>query len=490
MTAQAPPPELRLLIDRLLDEGGLSRTEMARLEELLETPGHLAYYLAVTTQDGLMPEALASTTVALPRARRIAWWWPAAGAAAAGLVFFIGFWTGRRPETRIAQAAQAQGVARITGLVGVEWDANAAPDLSGAAGKSQRLAFRTGLAELTYANGVRVTVEGPADLTVTGNNTARLDAGRMVAAVPKGAEGFTVDYAGGKVVDLGTEFGLDLTAAGKTELGVFEGEVELHRPDSPVLSLLKNQAVVLEPGAKEAKDEVSAIPLNRDKFVRQIPNRDFRWEVNSAGPMQVEFDVSHLVWKGGSYRALFKWMQGGDAVRVRKVELCRDGMPVVMSSHEGVTGELAYVRDNLVELDLAQKQFQRGRWTLRATLEAYPRTAAVLRLNPPYRSLGIMQFEEGLVSKATAADFIGRWEYRYAGAKFVRQINADGTIAFFKDGKIDPSGFPGGTWKVEQGVLRLMDPVRKLHEDHVLRDRDTLIFVSQPYDYAHRQREE
>lgn len=487
MTPPAPHPELRALVDRLLDEGPLSRTEMARLEELLDVPDNLAYYLSITTGEALMPEALAGVQPAAPAAkaapnkkRTIAW--IGALAATACVMFATGLFLGRLEPVPMAQKPPTLPPARITGLVGVEWESGKEPDLVSADGSAQRLAFRTGLAELTYGNGVRVTLEGPADFSITGPNAARLDRGRLVAAVPKGAEGFSVDYSGGKVVDLGTEFGLETMGTGAAELGVFDGEVELHRPGNEVLSLVKNQSVLIDQADQESP--VTAIPLDRKKFVRRIPTRDFRWEVTKLEPTQVEFDVSHLVWKAANYRALFKWMQGPDALQISNVTLCLDGKPVNVNTTTGTTGHLKHVRDNLFELPLPKDQFQRGKWTIRATLQPIERADIFKKNNTPIHSLGILQFEEGLASKATASDFIGTWSYRYAGEKYERRINSDGTITFFRNGKVEPGGFPGGTWAVENGVLRINSPKEGLHEDHVLRDPDTMIFVSQPYDNA------
>ena len=71
---------------------------------------------------------------------------------------------------------------------------------------SDRIFIETGLVELTYANSVRMTLEGPADYHVLDEISGGLDAGKIYTTVPKGAEGFCVDYAQGSVVDLGTEF--------------------------------------------------------------------------------------------------------------------------------------------------------------------------------------------------------------------------------------------------------------------------------------------
>lgn len=53
-----------------------------------------------------------------------------------------------------------------------------------------------------------------------------------------------MDYAKGRVVDLGTEFALEVRADGSTELGVLDGQVELHHLSTFPISLFKNQALI------------------------------------------------------------------------------------------------------------------------------------------------------------------------------------------------------------------------------------------------------
>ncbi len=54
--------------------------------------------------------------------------------------------------------------------------------------------------------------------------------GKLRATVPPQAVGFTIGSPNLDVVDLGTEFGLQVEAEGKTEVHVFKGKVELHNP--------------------------------------------------------------------------------------------------------------------------------------------------------------------------------------------------------------------------------------------------------------------
>jgi hypothetical protein len=495
-----PTPELRELLDRLIDEGGLSRSEMGRLEELMADPEIMSYCCEILLHESLMPEALATMETALThvhggtprtgrgliqRATRLL---PLAAAAA--VAFFAGLhFAHRQPSPPVSRNAPDGGPApkfdaRVTGIMGVVWEDGATPLFSHGSVHAQRVAFKSGLVELTYASGVRVTLEGPADFTVSNPTSGKIASGKLVAYVPKGAEGFTVDYGNGQVVDLGTEFAMEIGANGTMELGVFDGEVELHLPgDSPFL-LDRSQAMVHD---RYAEEPLRPVPFDRAKFVRELPSRDFPWKIQSVEPVELEIDVSHLIWKSAEYRAIFKWISGKDAVEIRNVELRRDGELIAADSRRGQTGMLLHVKDNLFDLTVPSGIYQPGRWTLHAIINQLPRTGGMTRYHGPVDSSGIMLFEEGLVNRAETADFIGRWAFSFAGARFVREFHPDGTITLTKNGKRQPKAFANCSWWVDKGILHAEIPDGSgLVETHILRDRDTLMFTNRSFDNAVR----
>lgn len=472
-----PNPELRRFVDRLLDGGTLDHAEMERLEGWLGTPEGLDYYLATTANEAMLPEALAhlhrDTMIAAPRRRISVLSWT--GIAAAACLMFAAGWGFRtlqdhpKPLATTATTTPYKS-ARITGMVGVEWVATA-PDLLSTHAATRRLAIRSGLVELTYDSGVRVTLEGPADFTVKDGEVGLLTHGKLAATVPKGAEGFRVDYATGSVVDLGTEFVMDAKTDGSTELGVFAGMVELHLPGEAPRPILANQALIHQESADE---RLQAIPLDREKFIRQLPTRDFRWEITSPGAHEVSFDVSHLIWKGSNYRAVVKSIKGSSPVHVSHLRLALDGKTVAQDSHQGIIGRPFVSANNLFRLNLPQSAFRHGRWTLHATLT--PTAGKNLS------ELGIVQLEEGMVTSATAKDFIGRWTFHYLGKTIVREFHADGRITHEEDGKLAKRLFLGSRWTLDDGVLRVRLPNSNRVEEFILRDRKTLIFVSETYD--------
>jgi hypothetical protein len=75
-----------------------------------------------------------------------------------------------------------------------------------------------------FLSGVTLTMEGPADLELVSPDRVFCHRGRLRARVPEGAEGFVVASPASAVVDLGTEFGLNIEGDGRSRVMVFEGE--------------------------------------------------------------------------------------------------------------------------------------------------------------------------------------------------------------------------------------------------------------------------
>lgn len=96
-----------------------------------------------------------------------------------------------------------------------------------------RLGLRSGRATLALMNGVTLTLEGPADIDLVSVDRVFCRQGKLRAQVPSGAEGFVVATPGSAVVDLGTEFAVNVTADGMAQVMVFEGEAEVMTRGEP-----------------------------------------------------------------------------------------------------------------------------------------------------------------------------------------------------------------------------------------------------------------
>ncbi|MEO5714258.1 MAG: LamG-like jellyroll fold domain-containing protein [Luteolibacter sp.] len=130
------------------------------------------------------------------------------------------------------------------------------------------LEIASGLAELKFSAGVVVLLEGPARFEITGPKSARLDHGRLVARVTDvQGRGFVIDGPSGRVVDLGTEFGVNVERSGEMEVHVLEGTVTAasHQREESVVTLHQHEAVRLGAGPSQR------MPADDGVFITDLP---------------------------------------------------------------------------------------------------------------------------------------------------------------------------------------------------------------------------
>jgi hypothetical protein len=119
----------------------------------------------------------------------------------------------------------------------------------GAALNPGNLVLRSGVAEIEFIQGARLCMEGPAEVLLVSGGEAFCRSGRVTVHVPEQARGFKLGTPSGDVVDLGTDFGVDLSG-GTPGLVVFKGEVEWHQKGVQVRKFTPGSAVDLgSPGA-------------------------------------------------------------------------------------------------------------------------------------------------------------------------------------------------------------------------------------------------
>ncbi len=93
-----------------------------------------------------------------------------------------------------------------------------------------RLRLAEGLARIVFDNGAEVTIQAPADLEIRSTRLCILHGGRLVAKVPPPATGFLVETPTAVLKDLGTEFGVNVSTGGISDVEVFDGRVDVqHR---------------------------------------------------------------------------------------------------------------------------------------------------------------------------------------------------------------------------------------------------------------------
>jgi hypothetical protein len=139
------------------------------------------------------------------------------------------------------------------------------------AGKLLRL--RRGLAEIEFDKGARVILQGPVELVLVSGSVARLIHGSLTARVPPPARGFTILSPRGKIVDLGTEFGLSVGEDGATTVRVFDGVVAAFPLSSgpeanPAVTIVQDQTASID--GKTVALASSQSSSSSVRFVRSI----------------------------------------------------------------------------------------------------------------------------------------------------------------------------------------------------------------------------
>lgn len=133
---------------------------------------------------------------------------------------------------------------------------------------------------LTFYRGAEVSVVSPAKLKVIDSMNVHCLSGKMRTSVPVVARGFTVTTPDSKVVDLGTEFGLEVSPQGLTKVHVFDGEVETYKLNDSKSQLVKaGEGVIPSSGQAWAIDELSYRDLRlmgREK-IKKESDRAARW---------------------------------------------------------------------------------------------------------------------------------------------------------------------------------------------------------------------
>ncbi len=168
---------------------------------------------------------------------------PARQFAVAATVLIIvngfAFWAGRshkpseaKPIAITEQSQDGANKSRIAGhatlrrAVGLTWPDDARRHLEGNVLPNGLLAFDTGLAEIDFFCGATLIVEGPAQLEIESDWSVRVKRGRLRSSVPPAARGFSMKAADSEIIDLGTEFAVEVDS-GNARVEVIDGEVEL-----------------------------------------------------------------------------------------------------------------------------------------------------------------------------------------------------------------------------------------------------------------------
>ena len=121
----------------------------------------------------------------------------------------------------------AGNVAVLTRAIDPVWGPTALPTGLGSALPAGRLRLKSGLIQLEFYGGANVVLEGPADFEIIAADRASCRQGKLRVRVPLHSSRFSIVTPNADVIDLGTEFGVQVDERGGSEVQVFEGSVEL-----------------------------------------------------------------------------------------------------------------------------------------------------------------------------------------------------------------------------------------------------------------------
>ncbi len=252
--------DLKQLIADWLD-GHIGEEDSQRLQQQLrDSPQARELFRSYTKLDGVLYElALEATDTgetqdALPSSLRSSASVSSAGwidgtrlAIAATLMLAVGglaYQLGRKnvansdakslAQQNLAQPDDAEssgertiaGYATLRRVAGVRWSGDSNTYREGDVLPAGILEFDDGIAEIDFFCGATLIVEGPAKMELESDWSVRMLAGRLRANVPPAARGFIVKAADSEIIDLGTEFALEV-APENVRLEVVDGEVKL-----------------------------------------------------------------------------------------------------------------------------------------------------------------------------------------------------------------------------------------------------------------------
>jgi len=293
-------PDADTLIQHYL-EGTLTDAEAEELHTLLQNEPQLGSKLLQHFEMDAMLRATKPLAVpgkviqpALVPRRRFTFATVTTVAAMAACLALAGTWlvlSLPRPATEDTTAS----VAVLTRGVNLEWESAAI--VPGTPLSPGLLKLKSGIAQIEFYQGARVLIEGPAEFQLISSGEATCTRGKLSANVPPQAKGFRINTPKGTIVDLGTEFGLDVSDA-SAEVHVFKGEVELHQAAESMKSLKEGQAMAFaakaQPVAANASSFASLSDLDSRTALSDRTQLD-RWraeseKLNADPALKLHFD--------------------------------------------------------------------------------------------------------------------------------------------------------------------------------------------------------
>ena len=166
--------------------------------------------------------------------------------------------------------AARNAVAVLTQAADAEWEGPNSPRQTGCPLTPGVLTLKSGVAQIEFYSGAAIILEGPASFELVSEMRGVFRSGKLRARVPQQARGFTIATQGTDVVDLGTEFGMQIDDNGQAEIHVIEGQIELRPTEEATGSPADVQPTTIDAGRGirlGPNSELTAIDAQPDDFV-------------------------------------------------------------------------------------------------------------------------------------------------------------------------------------------------------------------------------
>lgn len=136
----------------------------------------------------------------------------------------------------------------------------------------QTLEIESGLVELHFLCGADAVLAGPARLKILAPKEVALDVGKINVRMQEGVDGFLVHTPDGRIKDLGTAFGVEVSGDYASRVSVFDGAVDVtstSRSEQP-LKVIAGEAVRMNPdGSLDKLDPVVSLKEVGDFSLKQ-----------------------------------------------------------------------------------------------------------------------------------------------------------------------------------------------------------------------------
>jgi hypothetical protein len=268
MNNEAAGKRMDELLPLLMEKGSLTPDQQKELDELLQVSEEIrAYYDSYIDTHIALDWHFAGNSLGLPSGLeseidqtkpqdpvKFPLWALLALAALFAIGFFIdSAYFAKKPSYKFSNSVSAI------------WSEGKSYEI-GESPEKNKLALVSGYTELETQTGVKLILEGPAELELLSNEKVILTKGTLVTYIPDPKVTFTVQTPKADITDTGTELALTVEENGDTELHALGGQVEFSLDGKK--SLLENsQAQIMT-----AKQSVLA-KADAGRFMRILPKK-------------------------------------------------------------------------------------------------------------------------------------------------------------------------------------------------------------------------